>query len=184
MNKCGTGTWEFVRWCFCISILPLLGIFTAIALAVSSTDWLVQGLCFRLLQYCLFPLDHIYGDLSFANMRRQYGGSVLLSFPNRPCCSLHKGGGTGRGMQLLSCTWGKVNSKSLQGFHPPLGNFVKGENFTGYKLWGLLLLNRNYYKILKRVTVCWSWERICSDPGLSHLVFYIQTDRSWTPRDE
>lgn len=80
--------------------------------------------------------------------------------------------------------WGKVNPKSLQGFYPPLGNFVKGENCTSYKLWGLLLLNRNYYKILKRVTVCWSWERICSDPGLSHLVFCIQTDRWWTPRDE
>lgn len=80
--------------------------------------------------------------------------------------------------------WGKVNPKSLQGFHPPLGNFVKGENFASYKLWGLLFLNRNYYKILNRVTVCWSWEHICSDPGLSRLVFCIQTDCWWTPRDE
>lgn len=49
--------------------------------------------------------------------------------------------------------WGKVNLKSLQGFHPPLSNFVKGEDFTSYKLWGLLFLNRKSYKILNSYSV-------------------------------
>lgn len=65
-------------------------------------------------------------------------------------------------MEECSCSFapGEVNLKSLQGFHPPLGNFVKGENFSSYKLWGLLLLNRNYYKSLNRLSVLELWTYI------------------------
>lgn len=68
------------------------------------------------------------------------GGSIPLSFPNLSCCYLQKGGGWHWWRNAAAFLH---NLRSLQEFHPPLGNFVRRKNFTSYNLWGLLLLNSN-----------------------------------------
>lgn len=93
---------------------------------------------------CLFLVDHIYVWVLWTWQGDITDQSPSPSYPKPPLLLSAAGRWQWQRNAAAFLPWGKVNLNSLRGFHPPLGNFMKGENFTSCGFRGLLFLNRNF----------------------------------------